>query len=83
MTDINKFEKQKERAENINRKIAALEGAKRELEVQMEELGVSPETIEPTIRNLEAEAERLRQSIAKTTSQLEKDVEKAEQILNG
>ncbi len=82
MNDVAKFESLRSKAEAINRKIAAMEGARDEIKKQLDGLNAPAPLLEETIQVLESEIAKLQEEIKAKTSKLEADVASAEAVLN-
>ena len=83
MNDIDKYKQQVKRAEDVNHKIASLEGSRNEVIRQLAELGYTPENLDEKIKALEQEILEAEELIRKETAELEQAVNAAESIING
>jgi chromosome segregation ATPase len=82
MNDIERYKAQVKRAEDANRRIASLEGSRDEVIRQLNELGVSPDTLDTRIAELEREIAELEAVIKRETDKLRVAVDEVERVLN-
>lgn len=79
--DINRFKRQTQKADELNRKIASLEGARNEIVRQLDELGLTPETLDAKIEELQNSIQEASDRLNAQTAALEEAIKRVEAVI--